>query len=201
MTNVTLEFGTSHELPKRMVDQMFQLRALVFDQQLGWVKSNGETEIDYYDALGPVYVVCHAQVDEVIAAVRLLPSSGPNMLRDVFPELLCGKDPPWADDVWESSRFFAVGRPPEISPVQTAFKLVEGMFTCALARGWRGIVSVSDVRMERLMRRTGVRIHRFGPPQRIGNMLAMAGWADVTRENLNLSANAAGSTGDLRLAS
>jgi N-acyl-L-homoserine lactone synthetase len=55
--------------------------------------------------------------------------------------------------------------------------------------------------MERLMRRTGVRIHRFGPPQRIGNMLAMAGWADVTRENLNLSANAAGSTGDLRLAS
>ncbi len=201
MSNMTLEFGNIHELPKRMVDQMFQLRALVFDQQLGWVKSNGETEIDYYDALGPIYVICHAPADEVIAAVRLLPSTGPNMLRDVFPELLCGKDPPWADDVWESSRFFAVGRPPEISPVQTAFKLVEGMFTCALARGWRGIVSVSDVRMERLMRRTGVRIHRFGPPQRIGNMLAMAGWADVTRENLNLSANAAGSTGDLRLAS
>lgn len=201
MSNVTLEIGKIHEIPKRMVDQMFQLRALVFDQQLGWVKSNGETEIDYYDALGPIYVICHAPADEVIAAVRLLPSSGPNMLRDVFPELLCGKDPPWADDVWESSRFFSVGRPPEISPVQTAFKLVEGMFICALARGWRGIVSVSDVRMERLIRRTGVRIHRFGPPQRIGKMLAMAGWADVTLENLNLSANAAGSTRDLRLAS
>ena len=131
----------------------------------------------------------------------MLPTNGPYMLRDVFSTLLCGEEPPAASDIWESSRFFAVGRLPELSPLHTAFQLVEGMFACALARGCRRIVSVSDVRVERLIRRIGVPIQRFGHPQLIGGVLAMAGWADVSAENLRLAREAAWTAGEVRKAS
>ncbi len=37
--------------------------------------------------------------------MRLLPTTGPYMLADVFPQLLRGEDPPKAEHIWEISRF------------------------------------------------------------------------------------------------
>ncbi len=41
----------------------------------------------------------------MLGSWRLLPTTGPYMLRDVFPQLLHGVAAPAAADTWEISRF------------------------------------------------------------------------------------------------
>src|SRR6478672_7062554 len=59
---------------------------------------------DQYDALTPT---CLLGVDrrDVVDCVRLLPTTGPNILADTFPVLLDGRAAPKNVTIWESSRF------------------------------------------------------------------------------------------------
>src|SRR3546814_13625445 len=41
----------------------------------------------------------------VVGTWRMLPTTGPYMLRDVFPQLLDGLPPPCGPRIWEGSRF------------------------------------------------------------------------------------------------
>lgn len=87
------------------LESMFALRYRVFTDRLGWVKGQNGIERDDYDDLSPTYVIHQQEDDEVTACVRLLPTTGRNMLRDSFPQLLDGADAPEGQELWESSRF------------------------------------------------------------------------------------------------
>ncbi|MFX5321106.1 acyl-homoserine-lactone synthase, partial [Acinetobacter baumannii] len=61
--------------------------------------------MDEFDALHPAYLIQRAHDDCVQGCVRLLPSTGPTMLRDTFSILLDGTSAPASSTIWESSRF------------------------------------------------------------------------------------------------
>jgi acyl homoserine lactone synthase len=84
---------------------MHRLRGRVFKDRLDWdvAVSNG-LEIDEYDTFKPTYLLLLEQT-EVVGCVRLLPTTGRNMLADTFPVLLDGNAAPRAARIWESSRF------------------------------------------------------------------------------------------------
>ena len=87
-------------------DGMYCLRHRVFKELLGWnVNSIEGREQDEYDDLRPVYLLCRNERDEVEGCWRLLPTSGPYLLKDVFDELLHGYPAPEDKQVWEISRF------------------------------------------------------------------------------------------------
>src|SRR5699024_698295 len=159
--------------------QVFRFRADVFDRKLGWVRSNGDVEIDFFDVIHPCYVVCTDRAHTVVGGVRLLPTTGPTMLRDVFPQLLGDCELPASDLVWEASRFFAGGQGAHQAFTQIAARLFEGIFACGLEKGWSRVVAVSDVRLERYVRSLGIDVCRFGDPLMIGTTRTMAGWAIV----------------------
>ena len=72
------------------VDAMFRARAKTFADRLGWdvVVRNG-WERDRFDDENPLYLVSvNPDTGEYWGSLRLLPTTGPNMLRDVFPQLL-----------------------------------------------------------------------------------------------------------------
>ncbi|WP_430642273.1 acyl-homoserine-lactone synthase [Bradyrhizobium arachidis] len=74
---------------------MHQLRYRVFKGRLDWdVHTSGDMEIDEFDALHPAYLVQLSNEGKVQGTVRLLPTSGPTMLRDTFPALNRGQKPP-----------------------------------------------------------------------------------------------------------
>src|SRR5712671_45456 len=84
---------------------MYRLRRRVFKDRLDWnVSISGDLELDVYDTLNPTYLVGMSD-NVVIGCVRLLPTTGPTMLGDTFPELLGGKTLPCSDKIIESSRF------------------------------------------------------------------------------------------------
>jgi acyl homoserine lactone synthase len=93
--------------PKEM-DAMFRNRAEAFSDRLGWeVTVKDGYERDRFDDANPLYLVSvDPDTEEYWGSLRLLPTTGPNMLRDVFPQLLDG-DYIESGTIWECSRICA----------------------------------------------------------------------------------------------
>jgi len=191
-----------HQVGPRRLAEMFELRHRVFRERLKWdVRSRSGLERDCYDDLDATYGLCLSDSGCVVGCWRLLPTLGPYLLRDVFPQLLGDHRAPAAPTVWEASRFacapppdgsFSVGRIPEATT-----HLIGALLEVGLHHGLGRIVAVSDIRFERMLRRCGLRTHRFSLPVRIGNTMAVAGWFDVTEENLNRVRAIGGLIGDV----
>src|SRR5580693_10618951 len=87
------------------IDAMFRNRAEIFSERLGWKVSvkNGR-ERDVFDDANPLYLV---SVDPITrryrGSLRLLPTTGPNMLRDVFPFLLDEGEFIESATIWDAS--------------------------------------------------------------------------------------------------
>ncbi len=72
--------------------EMHRLRYRVFKERLGWdVEVSGDMEIDEFDACRPAYLLQRDDDGRIQGCVRLLPTTGPTMLRDTFPVLLDGQ--------------------------------------------------------------------------------------------------------------
>jgi acyl homoserine lactone synthase len=157
---------------------MFRLRYDTFHTRLGWnVPTNGGLEHDSFDTPSTSYVIGKSEDENVDGCLRILPTCGPYMLKDVFPELLNGNAPPNSDDIWELSRFtVATDRvhagnecfaPLSIRMMAEATKF-------AIANSIRRYAFVTTTAIERLLKRQGLHIHRFGPPARVGITMAVA---------------------------
>ena len=72
------------------MDAMFRNRAVTFSERLGWdVTVKDGYERDEFDDANPLYLVSvDPNTNEYWGSLRLLPTTGPNMLRDVFSCLL-----------------------------------------------------------------------------------------------------------------
>lgn len=170
------------------LEGMFRLRHEVFKERLNWdVGSIAGRERDVFDDLDPVYIVCEEE-GEVLGSWRLLPTTGPYMLKNVFPELLHGTPAPEAENVWEISRFAVSKRVTGNESLGTVKSvtntLLDELFKFASRRNIERIVAVSDIRFERILKRAGLLTQRYGPPLQIGVTKAVSGYADVTELNL-----------------
>ena len=140
---------------------MFRMRAEVFSDRLSWdVTVQNGREIDRFDAEDPLYLLSlDDRSGQLRGAVRLLPTTGPNMLRDVFPVLMPGGTVE-SPLIWESSRFainpriFAAKDRAEVNHTvnRTTVELLCGMVETAQRAGIEHIVSVFDARMARIFR-------------------------------------------------
>ncbi len=168
---------------------MHQLRYRVFKERLDWdVHISGDMEIDDFDALHPAYLTQLADDGRIQGSVRLLPTVGPTMLRDTFPVLLAGRSAPANPSTWESSRF-AVDIPADAPKgehgiARATYELFAGVIEFGLSRRLTDIVTVTDARMERILRRAGWPLRRIGKPCNIGNTFAVAGYLEISTEIL-----------------
>lgn len=171
------------------LSEMHRLRHRVFKERLDWdVQISGDMEIDEFDALHPAYLIQRASDDRIQGCVRLLPSTGPTMLRDTFPLLLDRTSAPTSPTIWESSRF-ALDLHPDMPKTThglatATYELFAGMIEFGLSRQLTDIVTVTDARMERILRRAGWPLRRIGKPCALGSTLAVAGYLETSNESL-----------------
>lgn len=170
--------------------EMYRMRHRVFKLRMAWdVQTSGDMEMDGFDALHPVYLTQLCDNGQVKGSVRLLPTLGPTMLRDTFPALLEGQPAPSTPLVWESSRFaidVAADAPKgDHGITRAAYELFAGMVEFGLSRQLTDIVTVTDVRMERILRRAGWPLRRIGNPSTIGSTSALAGYLAISSEILS----------------
>jgi len=171
--------------PKEM-DAMFRNRAEIFSGRLGWdvVVKNGY-ERDSFDDVNPLYLVSvDPDTEDYWGSLRLLPTTGPNMLRDVFPYLLEDGECIESATIWEVSRICAKnveGQPERTrSGVNYALnELILGIGEVALLAGLTQVVCVFDARMFRVVKAAGCNPQIIGRPQRIGDTMSYAGLFDT----------------------
>lgn len=164
---------------------MHRLRHQIFKERLGWAVSVvGDKEVDAYDGLGPTYLMVITDSRKVVGSARLLPTTGPYMLADTFPELLAGEQAPCESDLLESSRFCVdTTASEELGPGglnKATFMMLSAVIEWGLITRSRGIVTVTDLRMERILRRAGWPMSRIGKPLEIGVTTALAGSLEVS---------------------
>lgn len=177
MATITIARAGEHGLSAPLLDSMYRLRREVFHERLRWdVRVENGREHDWFDLIGPYYLVAHDEPASALGCCRLLPTLGPNMLRDIFPFLLDGAPVPAAASIWEVSRFaisercagtgFGFGDVP-------AAMLAE-MFRFADAHGIEALVGVTSAPVERMLRHLGLKVERLGATRRIGNVMSLA---------------------------
>ena len=181
----------SHQYDKNseLLDKMFRIRAKVFKERLDWeVEVKDGYERDYFDDLNPLYLLSVDEEGELLGCLRLLPTTGPNMLRDVFNVLIPdGKiESPL---IWESSRFCIN---PDIThntrDTETAFvnrvtiELLSGIAEVGLAAGLDFVVTVYDARMARLLKRVNCPADVVGGPIKIGKVMTYASLFEVSEQ-------------------
>jgi acyl homoserine lactone synthase len=171
------------------LDGMHQLRARIFADRMKWpVEVVDGRERDAFDGLNPLYIV-GVQHNRVVSSARLLPTTGPNMLGDVFSDLLPPNGEIASPLIWESSRF-CVDTDTDATAAKSGVnaytaELLCGIIETGINAGLEFIVSVVDVSIERVLRNAGCRCERLGQPRRIGQSLAIAGMFPMTYELLS----------------
>lgn len=173
-----------------LLDQMHQLRARVFHGRLNWdVTVRDGRERDEFDLCRPTYILVVDDRETVVGAVRLLPAKGPTLLTVLFPELAGqGLFQPHASMI-ESSRFCvdtSVISSPDASGQSQAlhsatWTLFAAIIDWSMANGYAELITATDLRIERILRRAGWPMVRVGEPKPIGNTKAVVGLLPTDR--------------------
>lgn len=165
-----ITIGTQKSLDVEVLAQMYRLRARVFGERMGWeVAILSGMEIDGYDALSPHYMLVHDERNALCGCWRLMPTTGPYMLRDTFGDLLHGQQAPRSPHIWELSRF-AIDAPEKrgFGFAALALEAMREVVRFADRMAIMSYVTVTTTAVERMLRKAGVETHRFGPPMRVG---------------------------------
>lgn len=180
--------GIQVGLPNGLYSDLGVYRHRVFVETLGWeLDTPYGHEGDQFDRPDTVYVVARDDAQRITGCARLLPTTKPYLLGEVFPELLNGLPPPCVPDVWELSRFAAVdvtnasgtARGQMSSPIAVA--LLQSAIQTASSLGATRLITVSPIGVERLLRYAGFRAHRAGPPMVVGGHPLFACWIECDK--------------------
>lgn len=193
MSEIILGGGDAPRFDQRTLQGMFAFRHEVFFRRLGWqVETHEGLEFDAFDQLDPVYMIAKGSHENVEGCWRLLPTTGPYMLSDTFPQLLRGEPVPRDERIWELSRFAvdagAAGGKLQAPLNDVTMDMVRTLYDFAVAHDIQHFVTVTSVALERLLKRTGLPIHRFGDgkAQKVGKVLTVACWVDIDEQFFNV---------------
>lgn len=171
-----IQIGQRDKFSRVELRAIHVLRAKVFRDRMGWaVPILGGMEIDGYDALEPHYMVIRGDDQHICGCWRMLPTLGPYMLKDTFPELAQGATLPEEENIWELSRFaIETDGDNRFGFAERAKEAMRAIVNFADAQGISKYVTVTTTAVERLLRHSGVETTRMGPPLQIGVEKAVA---------------------------
>jgi acyl homoserine lactone synthase len=176
-----INIAARREFQSKDLWEMHALRARVFQGRLGWeVPVLSGMEIDGYDALEPLYMLMREPGGVLRGCWRVLPTEGPYMLKDSFPQLLQGQAAPCDPRIWELSRFaLETEGCARFGFAQVTMESIEAIIRFGREHGIARYVTVTTTAIERLLRRAGVVTNRLGEPMQVGIETAVALFVEI----------------------
>ena len=172
--------------------EMHRLRARVFQDRLGWdVQVRDGMEHDIFDDLNPAHVVSLNDAGEVVGCMRLLQTTGPHMLADVFSSILDGEPALRSAQLWEATRFCVDTKKLTTGKTRNSISYVTsevmiGAFEYAKKAGVLDAVAVIDPVMNRVLKRSGNAPYDYlGTAKPMGKVTAMAALMDCSDERIS----------------
>jgi len=171
-----------------LLEQSFRLRKRVFHDRLGWqVNVDHDFERDVYDDLGAVYLIwCDDDARTLYGTLRLMPTTGPTLLHDVFARTFPNTDLV-APSIWEGTRMcldaeLLMKVAPTLSPSRAFGFLLLALCECSIAHGIETLVSNYEPQMARVYRRAGLMVDEIGRADGYGRFPVCCGIFDVCEE-------------------
>lgn len=172
---------------RNLLDQSFRLRKKVFVDQLGWaVPVSGPRERDRYDDLHPAYLLwCDEERERLYGSVRLMPTTGPTLLYDVFHDTFPDACDLIAPGIWEGTRMCiddeAVGHAfPDMRPERAFSLLLLALCEVALDSGIDMLISNYEPHMKRIYQRAGAEFDELGRAEGFGRFPVCCGAFEVS---------------------
>ena len=144
---------------KSLADQMFRDRRLQFVERHGWeleIDAAGR-ELDQYDRENPLYLIVSDEAGRHLGSTRLMPTTGPTMISDVFSHLTDDVEIS-SPTVWECTRF-AISRE---ATRRVAPAIMWAGCALALRSGVSHYVSVTGTHLIRVFKASGWEPEIFG---------------------------------------
>lgn len=180
---LNVEIAVRTDFPKADLFAMHRLRAKVFSGRMGWqVPVMKGMEIDGYDAMDPYYMLMREDGEGGIlrGCWRLLPTLGPYMLKDTFPDFLHGQAAPEDEHIWELSRFaIETGGSQNFGFSDITIQSIAEIIRHGHQNGIAHYVTVTATAIERMLRRAGLVTRRLGAPLTKGGETAVAIYVDI----------------------
>lgn len=177
--------GNRRALSEATFTALSRYRHSVFVEQLGWpIGTRDGLELDQFDAPDTEYVVARESDGRIGGCGRLLPTTRPYLLSEVFPYLMNGMPTPCDPGVWELSRFAAfdlqadAATDPRVKALRSGQVLLASVLSAA-ALGAQRLITVSPLGIERLLRRMGAHAHRAAPPCMVAGEPVYACWIEI----------------------
>lgn len=187
---ITIDSLNRHKFGS-VLDDMHRLRARVFQGRLGWdVNVQNDMERDEFDDLDPTHVVSLDDDGNVVGCMRLLQTTGPHMLADVFYSILDGEPPLRSSQLWEATRFCVDTARLSSDKSRNSISYVTsevmvGAFEYAQKAGVLDAVAVIDPVMNRVLKRSGNAPYDYvGSAKPMGKVTAMAALMDCSDERI-----------------
>ena len=187
---------------KAQIEAAMRLRNAVFADQLGWdVPVHGDMEYDEYDSLGSTYLIwSDATQRTVYGVVRLLPTTGPTLLHDVFAATHNSDAALIGAGIHEGTRMCldvaAVERDHGIDAAEGFSRLLYALALAARTLGIERLVSNFEAATSRIYKRAGLTYRMHGVAGGYGKKPVYCGSFAVTEGVLATMCAAIGAAAD-----
>ncbi len=165
--------------------QMHRDRKRVFVDRLGWrlPVRDGQYEMDQFDDESAVYLLATDAQGAHEGSLRLLPTTGPHLLSEVFPDL-CEGGVPRGPDIWEITRLCTAPDLADPRPVRQALLL--GVVEFALLNGVRRYTCMTHVPYLNAVLAVGWDCAPLGLPREDAGVMVGAIAINMTPETLTI---------------
>ncbi|WP_408335810.1 acyl-homoserine-lactone synthase [Paraburkholderia agricolaris] len=168
------------------IERLAQYRYKVFVDHLGWslplTSHDKQMEWDEFDNEDTQYIIARDSRGRICGCARLLPTTKPHLLSDVFQKLVA-RGPRCDSAVWELSRFSTceiVGSRVQPGPADSMRRLLAEVMNLCQRLDARLLVGVAPYGMFRLYRKLGYSLRPDGIPQAINGETVCAFSLSVT---------------------
>lgn len=175
--------NNSHLYPTELA-QFFSARHQVYAEELGWVPHSPDgLEIDPFDTPDAAYLIVYDDAG-VIAGSRLVPTTLPHLLSEVFPDSCNLLPMPRDPFVVEWTRGFVVPARREGAGLALKAQCCAAVMEYCLAEGYRQVGGIQDAKWLAIWKRMGWTVHQHGDQIDIGGEWWLPAYFDVTQEAL-----------------
>jgi len=182
------------------LEEMHRIRHDIYVGRRGWTalaKPDGR-DIDQFDTDATVYLLGIDESGRVTAGLRLNPTTGPHLIRDVFPHAVTDGSIPVSDHIYEFTRWFVVkGRVSAEDNRRVAGELLVAMLEYGKSIGLSHITLCCDSFFWKTMQEMRWDVRRLGPVTRYPEGKCIAVQFDVSDKMIANTREVRGVAGDV----
>lgn len=159
--------GENAHLHQDILDDMFRLRHDIVVGELGWddQRRADNRDIDQFDTDDTTYVICVDDDRKVLGSSRLLKTTGPHMMSEIFSDMCRGGVVPTGDHINELSRVVARPEARHSNGARAISQVIVGEMEHSLAMGVTHFTMVTEVRMFSRFLENGWQLKILGIPR------------------------------------